>query len=536
MSKTSPENICCTLHCTNTVYDESDKCALHCNKHDYSADRRSGLLSDFYSQIYKYISDELFGINYTAIKSFTKNDFEDFCKQGSFDDEAIINTLKHEDIYLNKIVFPARNERDPFDYLKILSLFKSIHFNCSEFFCASLILPEVNVFFQDCQFHNNWSLYDYKQLLNIDKVIYQSCIFYDAVSAYTPDEGRAKLTENQFDFSCVFHKKLLIENVDTDVQLFYSSQIIVSRSLEIKSLEVVNSRFSNKFIINNLKSDSVRFEDVEFNGKFEFKNSQVEQVNISNTNFSKVSDFFKSRFTIFKVYKSIFNQFVGFEKCEFGVKSEPSVKCITQFKFTTFLDFSNFRNAYFYSGLRLDEANFKLPPNFYNAKIDDESTNRETYRIIKNSFDMVGNKLEANKFYSLELTKYKNELYCRKALAKRKLNRSQLCQERVVFQVNSCGSRFGQSFSRPIFIILIVMALFLILSYGKQQNWLYKIMPQYNSEIACVVNFFNSFAETLIPFTPLQKSGMEFLSLVFGLAFSVLIWLTITAIKMHTRR
>lgn len=76
----------------------------------------------------------------------------------------------------------------------------------------------------------------------------------------------------------------------------------------------------------------------------------------------------------------------------------------------TFLSFVNFRNATFNSGLDLENANLKEMPNFLNVKLLSNNTNRETLRIIKHSFDKVGNHIEANKYFSLEMERHKNDM------------------------------------------------------------------------------------------------------------------------------
>ena len=55
----------------------------------------------------------------------------------------------------------------------------------------------------------------------------------------------------------------------------------------------------------------------------------------------------------------------------------------------------------------LENINLKESPNFLNTKIEPKNTNRETFRITKDSFDKIGNHIEANKFFVYEMKKHK---------------------------------------------------------------------------------------------------------------------------------
>lgn len=527
---------CAFNKCQNKSFGNLDKCALHCNKNDYHTDWQSGLLAEFKELLCNYVLSELAASDYRS-GSLNRSQLDELIELAREKNDGSNGALIKAHMVLSFIVFPQHDDRDFFDYSDVLCLFESIHFNYCEFYCTVLELNETQVFFQDCKFHTNWMLFNYKLLANIDDVIYQSCEFYlDVTSELVSDEARVKINNNQFDFGCVFHSKLSINNVDMDAELFSSRQLTEKYSLIIKELMLSNVRVGGKFIINNLEADSVRCEDIEFGGKFELKNSTVKNVLIYNANFAKVSDFFGSKFCFFKIYKSVFLAFSVFEKCQFGSKNTLESRQLAEFQYTTFFDFVSFRNTMFHSGLRIDEANFKMSANFLNTVIDDKFTNRESYRIIKHSFDSEGNRLEANRYYSLELKKYKEELYSKGHVVRNKLTKSQVCQQRFVFFVNEFGSGFGQNFYKPVFLMICLTIVFAALLYAKENNWLYKIYPEFNHVFSSVSGFLNWLAKAMIPFRPLQVEGMEFLTIIFGVIFSVLIWLTITAVKMHTKR
>jgi len=195
-----------------------------------------------------------------------------------------------------------------------------------------------------------------------------------------------------------------------------------------------------------------------------------------------------------------------------------------KFIYATFESIVNFRNTDFLCGLDLQDTNLK-EANFLNIKTNEKYTNRETYRKIKHSFDSIGNYIDGNKIYPCEMRKYQEEL-----------NTKPLNQEKIIFFINKYISDFGQSYIRPILWMILFTSIFLLLNYSYEDRWLYKICPDINILIAFVVDGFNSWAKAIIPFSRFLKPNMEFLSLIFFIIYSALIWQIVIAVKRHTRR
>jgi len=105
-----------------------------------------------------------------------------------------------------------------------------------------------------------------------------------------------------------------------------------------------------------------------------------------------------------KIEKSIFDDFVGFERCTFGTNNKLKEE-IALFKYATFKDFLNARDSKFLSGLDIKNINLQGETNFLDAQIEVKSSNRETFRILKHSFDSIGNIIEANIYYQKEMKK-----------------------------------------------------------------------------------------------------------------------------------
>ncbi|WP_257120174.1 hypothetical protein [Arcobacter vandammei] len=537
--------MCSHQNCNLKPYKTLEKCVLHCSKNDYQNDRSSGLLSEFYKELKEYTLNEIFKdsdfldkeidkqLSRDDIKKYLDKDYFPKIEDLDYDDtnRKIYFKLKLSQIYFSNIHFPKRDSRDRFDYQKILNLFGQIHFDYCEFYLSSLDLKGTELFFQDCTFHRRWSLKDYNVLENIDDVIYQTCIFKDEISNYSPDENKKyyKIKSNQFDYTCKFEKSLNLRNVKFDGLLFSTAQgNYLEEKLKIEEVRLENCVFNSKVILNRFKIDKFTIKNTIFKNKFEFKENYIKMLEIDNSNFKKLTDFYSSKFEEFRVFKSIFDDFVGFEKCEFGSKNIIDEKHIANFTYATFLNFVNFRNTIFYSGLNLENTNLKETPNFLKSSIELKHTNRETIRIVKHSFEKIGNTIEGNKYFSNEMTKYKEELQ----------NKSwkNHFQEKIVFYTNYFISDFGQNYIKPIFLIVVLSILHYFILLGYENNLLYKIYEPANQTLSAISNFLNSIAKNILPFKSLLKDGMEFLSLLFGIAYSVLIWLTIVAVKMHTRR
>jgi len=492
------DNKCSHKDCEFDVY-EKNKCILHCEKtNTYEWTK----YAKFYDELTEYIKK---------------------------------NTFSNKLIVLSHIIFPEHDERDNFDYEKILKQFTSIHFNYCEFHTSNLDLPEIQCFFQDCKFHKYWTLYDYKVLKNKDDIIYQCCTFMEDVSVYSAeDKGMSFpiLNESQFDYTCRFESELRFDNVKFKKSLFYSAQknYLIDKNL-IKALTFNDCIFEHPFKLNNYQIDYFTCNDTVFKNKskFEFKKNNIEYFQLSNTNFKALVDCYKTEFNLFFIEKSIFEKFTGFEQCKFGKKENNLKEAI--FQYATFLDFVNFRDAEFHSGLDLRNANFKESPNFLDVKVEPNNkikkTNKETFRMIKHSFDKVGNIIEANKFFAYEMDK-----------ERKNISFWDDADKKMILTLNYLVSRFGQSFILPLFWIFVVAGLHYYIT-DVNHEWLQSFAPtdiKLKTKLLDVINAFDSFAKNILPFKKFLKEGMEFISLLFLIIYSTLIYNLIIAVKRITKR
>ncbi len=511
---------CSTNECSREAYKSNDNCILHCEKSNYAQDfHKLGFLNSFYEELIQYIVEREFSFK-NETTEFNKSNFKEFLRGN--DDEGTSDLFdKNLTVVISYIFFPSRDSRDSFDYLKILKKIGAIHFNYCQFNLYGLDLGGIRCFYQDCAFHDMWTIYNSPVLGNINSVLYQDCIFFKLVSKYPGEEERYEIDSQLFN-NCNFQEGIEFDSVVFNAPIFNNAD---EMELLAKSIRLLGCEVKDKFILNHSNIDLFVLEDSIFESKFEFKSNAVKVFQIFNTNFSKVVDTYETKFTKFNIEKSIFEDFVGFEKCLFGRPNESNEELVARFTYATFLSFINFRNTKFESGLDIENINLKEAPNFLKSQINEKYCNRETFRIIKNSFDKTGNHIEANKYFVYEMYKYKEEL--------KGTNRS---QEKFILFLNEKISKFGQSYICPIIYMLVISVLYYLLILGYEKNILYMIHPDINGALKTVSATLNRVAVNILPFSKFLKEGMECISLIFYIVYASLIWQTLVAVKRHTRR
>jgi hypothetical protein len=520
---------CTFKDCQNDVYENDEFCALHCNKNEYSEGNSKGLLEAFYKELSKYIDNSI-DINNPTYSIRDKSDISALLKGESTKHYSLSelgsvysDTMKNTKVKIDDIIFPDRDSNVSFDYKKIIERIGKIHFNRCEFYASRFDVKNPEIFYQNCVFHNNWFIYYNKVLGKMENALYKTCKFEKDVSInienYKESESEV---ENSIFSDCYFDISLMIENIKIKSPLFSNTG---KKRLRINCLYISNCIIDSKFILNKYEINSFVCENSEFNNKFEFKQNKVNLFEINNTNYHKLVDCHSTSFKKFSITKSIFEDFVGFEACIFGDTEKKLNNNNAKYTYATFLSFINFRNAKFNDGLDLEHINLKEPPNFLNVDVSPIDTNRETYRLIKYSFDRIGNYIEANKFYTNEIKKYKEEL---------KVNKKDTSL--ALLKLYGLFSDYGQSYLQPIGWILFTSILYSVVICAFENNILFSIYHQFNPKLSTISLILNSITKNIIPFSKVLKEGMEFISLIFYILFTSLIWLTILAIKRRTKR
>lgn len=512
---------CIVENCELPQVTGQKECILHCPKKEYQDDKRNGILNLFYSELIVYILKYLKNHS-SKTQNFREEQIREYLTGFEGVPHPVKDMVKNNTLVFTSIVFPERDSRDVDDYGKVLARLGKLHFNSCAFYSHNIELT-IPLYFLDCTFHNVWFLYNHSVLENAHNVIYQNCKFLQDINSVSDDYPVPELDNNMF-CDCEFKGAISINNLTIKGMIF---QNVNTNTQHANVLDISNCTINSKFILNNYQINSFKCESTIFLSKFEFKYNDVKSFSFLNCNFNSLLNSTKTNFEELNIEKCIFNEYVGFQNCHFGTTENLSDDSKNAgFKYVTFNSFVNFRNASFLNGLDIQESNFKAPPNFLNAFVSFQNTNRETFRNIKYSFDRVGNYIEGNKFFVLEIKKYRDEIKIKRGAYSKK----------ILLDLYGVTSNFGQSFIRPIVSIVIISILYWLVVSGYEINLLYSIYPEANKILSVIADVFNTIAKGILPFSRILKEGMEFVSLLFYITFTSLIWLVILAIKRSTKR
>ena len=311
-------------------------------------------------------------------------------------------------------------------------------------------LEFIDIEFDNFQFKDNQIIYDgeiieYNSIetlnSNKNKLIFRNCNFLRKSEFINEN---IILSKNFVFDNCSFNE-LSFFNIKNQKDDLYS---ISFKSSYFNKLIIENSKFSGKFYIQSEEAKKITFlkiKDSVFNSNFKLHNIEINDIEINNVDFEKNADFFKSKFLQLDkniCFKGInFNGLSLFGECKFSSK--------VIFEYVTFKGLSHFREAIFINGLNLDKANIEKEMNFFGSIGLENSKNisQETYRIIKYNCQKIGNQIEANKYFSLELEKRKDFL---------KEHWKSNFFDFLVFQMNWITSKFSRSWFRPLIGIFLV--------------------------------------------------------------------------------
>lgn len=322
-------------------------------------------------------------------------------------------------------------------------------------------------------------------------------------------------------------KNILIERTRLRAKLFGNTK---SFEGSMGVLKVIDCQIDAALDISAFSMKGVLVKDTKFKGKVVGKASAFGFWEAEASRFKSAVDFEGATFGRMAFDSCKFFDVLNLENAKFtpcdGLDKSTSAEEAVRYRFCTFEKMVNFRNANFDVALDLRHSNRKELPNFLGAvfnRVAGRKTDRETFRIIKNSFEAVGNHVEANEYFAMEMEAYRLELKDRK----NKLS------ERFLLFCNGLLSRHGQSYVRPLGFIIAFMLGLQLLHFGYEHNWIYSKFP----EARPYIELLNDWAGSLIIFKSLlTEKGFEFVSLIFGVIFSILVWQTVSAIRRHTRK
>ncbi len=320
-------------------------------------------------------------------------------------------------------------------------------------------------------------------------------------------------------------------------------------SLEFDELENCNVYFYNcKFLalidfsnLSNMKN--ILFEDCKF-----YEDTKFIKLNIDSEFILTHSTFYKACI----INSSIFNNLVDFTRTKFNQLS---------LDFTKFKDITIFRKCEIEDTLCLVNTNFYDRVDFLDITL--KMANRETARIIKDSFEQQNNIIEANKFYALEMKEREKELSWKNDFF-----------EKLIFSFHGLSSNHSQNWLLPIFWIVFFG---LLNSYFQPLNFYtmnyvdvlykeffvgllaslttfvfllsliqHKIYYNYVSSFFIILFvylvftndiYFSDFANSVNPFSIMTKGEeLTFGILIYKIILAYLIYQLIISIRQNTRR
>ncbi|QBZ83842.1 hypothetical protein GHNINEIG_01909 [Hydrogenovibrio crunogenus] len=427
--------------------------------------------------------------------------------------DAFFDEIRSVEVQLTKIKFPFSSN----EYIKVLHKLNNVSFRDCEI-TASLALMNQQVFFESCTFKHEWHLVNYMLLKNPSSSLYSKCIFEKQVIAKGDELNDLILAASQFS-NCTFKSEVYFQYCYFEKPIFSA----INLSKKIKMINIENCKVGGRFILSGYKGSRGYIENILlrkslFEDKFELKSCDIGSLVVDDCNFEKVADLNGSICDSVYIRKCVFENFVGFESLQ--VKSKKAV-----FIHNTFNQVISFRDAKFFKGVDLGKCNYNSESNFLGITIDGPST-RETYRTIKNSYDLASNHIEANKFFKREMVEYRKDL----------AEESKNYFKRFLLWFNHKVSDFGQCYIRPLILFFLTTILFSVYTFIHDKFTISDIARLNYSLPIAVLDIINDWAKSVIPFNQFLVKGMEIESLFFGLLCSIFLWHAIVAIKRTSQR
>lgn len=249
---------CSQSDCGLPTFKNSDECILHCSKDGLDFFK---IRLDFFKALQKYVAD-----NKTGEKEFCH-----FFNMG----------------------FPKPDTQSKYNYVGILKTVKQIHFDNCHFFTSYIEIDESQIFFQDCSFHEEWTMFNYDLLENLDNVIYQDCKFSKKVSTYTSggsweEKWMCKYNHSQFDHTCEFNDDVIFSRAIFDQPPFAGNQENYKEN-NFRALLFEECSFSAfEMYLLNQKNGVIQFKRCEFESKLKIRSVELEDYECQQSNKSKL--------------------------------------------------------------------------------------------------------------------------------------------------------------------------------------------------------------------------------------------------------
>lgn len=497
------------------------KCALHCPKDPRIIDEhhfrirtefKDSLESCLLEQVFLAVSSN------RALADISRDHIYAFVRDRSGTNaERIRQALSDVTLNLKGFIFPDSGKEPPCEWANLFAnCQEKVIFSDCEFWSPSFSTTG-QILFQGCRFKRPYRVMPQKVIPTETNALFISCKFDEDVYA-SSESGTTSSIEQVLLSGCDLASSLRLERKVVSKPVV---QDIPGNPTKIRQVEISECTFKANLSFANGTFEGISISRCKFEGSLSVKRSKGSTVKIEFTEIEGALDFFQSIFDKFRFFKTTFHSVAEFEGCILGSPGAPR----TAFRYATFLGLCNFRDAQFKSGLSVASSTFVEPPTFLGAALSYEETDRETYRLIKHSFDRVANYTEGNKFFSLEMRKLLDET-----------DRKSSFQKWLVLKANQLVSDFGQSILRPSIWIVVLGFFYLLVRIGYEKNIVYDSFPWLSPYFLYLSNVLNAFANAILPFSRFLDEGTEFLGLLTYCLLAACIWQLIVAIKRFTRR
>lgn len=552
----------CSLEgCERNAYSNYSECILHCDKSNLN----------FF---------KIRHVFYEALDSY-----------------AIKNT-KNEQCYFGKISFPKPDDQSDINYVKILRNIPKIQFGSCSFYTDSFELGGSKVFFYECEFKVGWTLINYNILDNHNKVIYQLCVFYNEVVSEIPNINKyTEYTNHQFDYTCIFHGKIIFIRASLQVSPFNENQgeyiansfskIILEECQfyifemyiscqENGEIEFRNCRVENKLKIRSVESGeyreqqenksklkSVKIIDCSANNNTYFRVGYLEidefilsnlrnpggsELNIGDCFFNKVRISNFRNLGKFKLFK------INFMKKEKGCLFQIDNTSIGDTDFQS-ISLVSFEKVYMFDNIFSDikYTNVEWKENINVGEYaDDEirkiAKERDTYRTLKNVAHKNNDKPQELTFFANEMKRHKEltiKNRCKDTAFPRfhikdcvfckgsKNLREGRISDIAILLFSEISNNYGLNWVKPLMLIVVLSLCFYLVLLGSMDGFSMNNLSYFAKYIFVFINPAHKLEFVCSGKWTFLTYAVDF---IFRLAEGLLIYQTITAFRKYTRK
>ena len=448
-------------------------------------------------------------------------------------EESMEGLIGAHRIKLKRLTFRRFDEADLPHWLGMLGKLKNIHFERCVFQCGQLPLGGTAVWFERCRFGKSWAVTMGKNpeaLMEPGDPLYNDCRFAATVSlrGHEIDEETLGLYDIVFE-NCKM-KSLYVAGLTLNARLYRGFQRVPDlfnpdrhgAPNDLDDFLAISTVFKKEFNLSCLHIQEAHISSCIFEDVVNLSSFVCERLNFDSCNMN-------SRVDIGHVHAKN----VSVRDCHFkrSVIFDFSAMDVLLFNTSSFEQILSLEYSEIGDCIAISSCAMGKPPNFLNCRLADDAiqnADRETFRIIKNAFDGVGNNIEANRYFSYEMNAYLKEL--------RQSSKGHRA-ERWLLELNRAISDHGQNYWKPLLFIFPIPILYWLASIGYEEQWLYGSHPKLDWVLSNVAQFVNQYAAYFSALLPKNNAeGFEFIALFLAMMLSTFVWHFLVAVRRHKRR